>query len=225
MRLTTVTIVMNIDRLIQLINTPLTIQFSHQVKRVSVLALLALCAGCVSTSQPTSLYRLQPLAQEAINDNDLNVLSAPTLGVGRITVAEYLNRPQLLQSSGSFELQRSEQHRWAESLEGSIQSVVLENLGRLTGNHQLQVFPFRADNRPQWVLKANVLALDINADYEAELRVSWHWLELSSGRRMAEQLSRFSQTAKAGPSAQAKAYSQLLLQWSEAAAEKLPELK
>ena len=128
------------------------------------------------------------------------------------------------QNSGDFELQRSEQYRSAEPLESNIQRAVLDNLSRLTGSDQIQSFPFRADNRPQWVLHANVLALDICTDNKAELRVDWQWHETATGRRVAGQASRFVQSGGTGPAAQAKAYSELLLQWSQVAAEQIAVL-
>ena len=187
---------------------------------LSLLIIMALlCAGCVSSSQPADFYRLQPLAANAGE-----TASQLALGVGRITLAEYLNRPQLQQNNGDFELHRSHQHRWAEPLESNIQRVVLENLSRITGSDQVQSFPFRADNRPQWVLHANVLALDIITDKRAELRVDWQWQETVSGRYVKGQVSRFVQSAESGPAAQAEAYSQLLLRWSQAAADQITAL-
>ena len=198
--------------------------YNEKIKRLATIFLTLICASCVTPSQPNNFYILQPLAKinDAITSHSQSTLA---LGIGRVEIADYLNQPQLLKNKDNFELQRSKQARWAEPLKSNIQRVLLENLTRLTGNHQLQASPFRADSRPQWVMNAKVLALDINENSEAQLRVDWYWVERTSGRRLTAPIGHYFQAAEVGPRGQAKAFSQLLLDWSEAITAQLSELE
>lgn len=186
---------------------------------IGVLLGTLLLAACASPSQPPQFFILQPLA--ATTDA---ATSSAVLGVGPIAVADYLDRPQLLHSGGGFELQHSDLERWGEPLERGIIRVTSENLARLTASPQVQRFPFRQDSQPQWVVRAVILALDINAQGQAELRVDWQWVEQATGKRMAGNISRFEQAAGDGPAAQAKAYSELLLQWHTQLAAEIKQL-
>jgi len=186
-------------------------------KLVAAIALVAL-AGCVSPSPPAKYYLLQPLAEQSASQPPM-----PTLGVGPLEVADYLKRPQLSTSGGGFRLSRHDGHRWAEPLDKSINRVVIENLSRLNGGAQLLRFPYRRDNQPALTLRAHVLALDLNAAGNAELRVDWQWVDQKTGKKVAGELSRFEQNVGEGPEAQAKAYSELLLKWSEVLMKALPK--
>ena len=101
---------------------------------------LFMLAGCGSTP-PTAFYTLNPLraslptAQTGASRNDI------TIGVGPVTIPEFLDRPQIVTRTTANRLDVDEFHRWGGSLQEDSARVLVENLSRLLGTNQVSVYP------------------------------------------------------------------------------------
>ncbi|MCP5159664.1 MAG: membrane integrity-associated transporter subunit PqiC [Gammaproteobacteria bacterium] len=105
-----------------------------------VIAGLFLLVGCGSTP-PTEFYTLNPLsaslqtAQTEVSRSDI------TIGVGPITLPEFLDRPQIVTRTTANRLNVDEFHRWGGSLQEDFARVLVENLSRLLATNRVSVYP------------------------------------------------------------------------------------
>ncbi|MGO8920185.1 MAG: membrane integrity-associated transporter subunit PqiC [Stellaceae bacterium] len=89
---------------------------------------LLLLVGCGTTPSPR-LFTLAPRSETPARQ-----LSA-TVGVKRVEIAKYLDRPQIVAYSDAYELKLSEFTLWGEGLGDMTTRVLAENLSeRLTGS-------------------------------------------------------------------------------------------
>lgn len=174
------------------------------------LCLLLLLAGC-GTSPPNEYYRLTAMTGTTVNGQQ------PSLGVGPVTIPDYLQRKGMVYSDGDNRLQITSEHRWAEPLDRGIERVVSLNLSQLLNSDNLRFFPWLSQDAPDYGVKVSVLELEV-ADGEALLVADWRVYRPGSGDSLKHQLSRLSRPLPTGrdiPPELAPAYSELLYQLSE----------
>lgn len=95
-------------------------------KTTLALALFAFLAAC-GTSKPTTFYQLSSTPDKSAKITDTRNIF---VGVDTVSVAGYLERPQIVTLKNDTELDMSEYNRWAEPLSHSIQRVVAENISK-----------------------------------------------------------------------------------------------
>ena len=105
---------------------------------LAALALLLLTA--CGTSEPSRLYTLSALPDRG---GEFAGSEGPAVGVGPVTLPQYLDRPQIVQRSGPNRLETSEFDRWAEPLSDTVPRVLAENIGRLLQSEKVYVLPRR----------------------------------------------------------------------------------
>ena len=172
---------------------------------LTVMAVLA--AGCGSTPQ-SNHYLLSSKATSANAPCDCSI------GIGPVTVAEYLNRPQITTSAQPGQLQIEQFHRWGEPLRHNIERTLLENLATLTGSSQVVVHPWRQDQQPEYRVTINILAMDRSAN-NAVIKVQWQ-LAAKKGKQSETQLKTFSSSlTDESYAALAEGFSKALLQLSQ----------
>ncbi|MCB1821939.1 MAG: membrane integrity-associated transporter subunit PqiC, partial [Candidatus Competibacteraceae bacterium] len=77
---------------------------------------LFMLAGCGSTP-PTAFYTLSPLSASLPTAQTSASRSDVTIGVGPVTVPEFLDRPQIVTRTTANRLDVDEFHRWGGSLQ------------------------------------------------------------------------------------------------------------
>ena len=177
-------------------------------------ALLALLAACGSTP-PNNYYVLTAEVNAAAN------AQTPSIGVGPITIPEYLNRNSMVfqQSGNQLDIDKSE--RWAEPLTDGIQRVMSINLGSALGTQNVQGFPWSAGQTPDYGVAVRILNLDANAS-GAEMVAEWEVRHPADGGTLTRQITQLEagyQGAGFSAESAAAAYSDLLRQLSDQAAE------
>lgn len=88
-----------------------------------------LAVGCAS--HPSRFYLLSALPSAEMANPPSTGQPGPTIGVGRIVLPRYLDRPQIATRTSAYELKLAEFERWAEPLEANFTRVVAENLATL----------------------------------------------------------------------------------------------
>jgi uncharacterized lipoprotein YmbA len=147
----------------------------------------------------------------------------PSLGIGPITVPEYLNRSGLVYSRQGNELKVSGTERWAEPLEDGIARVISMNLAVLVDTHNLRFFPWNSRRAPDYGIKINVLSLDANNE-EALLVAEWLLYQPATEATVSRRISQLRYPLPDGalaPAQIAPAYSDLLYQLSEIIAQEI----
>lgn len=180
------------------------------LKTIGLLSLLGALAACGS-SPPSNHYVLtarvsEPPAQES-----------PSLGIGPITIPEYLNRNGLVYNRQGNQLRVSSTERWAEPLEDGLKRVLSMNLASLVNTQNVRFFPWNSRRNPEYGIKINLLMLDAN-DQEATLVAEWLVYRPSTSETVLRRISKVSQAMPGGelsPAQIAPAYSELLYKLSE----------
>lgn len=109
--------------------------------RITVVGLVCVVvAGCITPdpSPNASFFRLESAAAGPVEGASEEL----ALIVGPIEVADYLQRPQMVRRVGEHQISYDELNRWAEPLQKSISTVLVQDLTTLLGTQR--AFPFRS---------------------------------------------------------------------------------
>jgi uncharacterized protein len=117
----------------------MTRNLSVGARSVLLLVLVVLAAGlwgCAS-SAPSRYYGLSPMSA---SESTPSKASRPfTVGVTRLTLPEFLDKPQIATRLGPHEIRYDEFNRWAEPLKENIPRILGENLSALLGPERVIV--------------------------------------------------------------------------------------
>lgn len=107
--------------------------------RSIMLVLAALAAslwGCAGTA-PSRFYGLSPMPNS--ESRPFEERRPFTLGVSRLSMPDYLDKPQIATRLGPNEIRFDEFNRWAEPLKDNFSRVLAENLSVLLGPDRVLV--------------------------------------------------------------------------------------
>jgi len=172
--------------------------------------LAGLLAGCGS-SPPINYYVL------SAQDGTVPSGNAPSVGVGPVTIPEYLNRANLVANREGNTLALARFDHWAEPLEDGIKRVLAINLGGLMNTQNVSIYPWQLEQAPEYGVRINLLQLD-TTNREATLSAEWSVYGPGETNVSIRRLSRLREPLPGdGMQAQqiAAAYSTLLLQLSD----------
>jgi hypothetical protein len=113
------------------------------------LAVFAICAllvitGACSRTQTPRFYTLSSLTDPQTGRRAAAEGDGITVGLGPIRMPDYLDRPQIVTRVGPNQVRFAEYHRWAQPLEGSFASVLMENLSILLGTNRIARYPWKS---------------------------------------------------------------------------------
>lgn len=143
-----------------------TRQFSK--RHLTLLAAVVLLTAC-ATTPPAQHYLLSPLATASVSSTE----GGKRLGIGTISLPDYLNRPQLIiRTEGGRLLMRADE-RWGEPLEDGVRRVLAENLSHLLGPGRLVFLPAAAGITVDTRLQLEITAFDASIPPEIQLSARW----------------------------------------------------
>ncbi len=182
------------------------------------LAGLALLTACASSPE-SSFYILSPLPEAKARQETL-VEGRLSLGIGPVTVPDYLDRPQRVSGVGAQRIEVDEYQRWGGSLRADIANTLGENLAHLLGTSRVVMMPAEVKLPVQYRLVVDVLRFEAESDGQALLKARWALIDPSAEVALAMRESSFRQPfAKADPDAQVAALSATLGDLSREVAE------
>ncbi|ABE53957.1 protein of unknown function DUF330 [Shewanella denitrificans OS217] len=135
----------------------------------------ALLTGC-QTSPQKNYYVLTSAAPPRLASNTSLELA---IGIGPISIPEYLHFTQLVYQTQAGYLHRFDNSYWAEPLDQGINRILGLNLTQASPSRQLVQFPWRLENRPQYSISINILNLNL-MEGQASLQAVWTLKDLSS---------------------------------------------
>ena len=141
--------------------------------RVSLLAAAACAAlslgvgGCSST--PTTFYTLSEMAPA----KPLPVSSGALLGVGRVTIPETLDRPQVVRRASESRLDVDDFSRWGGPLADGTARVLTGDLRLRLGPDRVVLMSAEPITRPAYVLEVQIDEFDAGTPGPVELRARW----------------------------------------------------
>ncbi len=141
------------------------------MRRAGVVLAALLASACVlKRSQPARLFVLDALA----TGTEAPAAGArPGLGVLRVTVPDWLDRPEITARMASGEIRPDEMARWGEPLGRGIQRVVAENLAVLLPDRAVARAPFAAGPSPEQRLAISVVEAARQPDGTVRVETRW----------------------------------------------------
>ena len=174
---------------------------------VLLLACVSL-TGCVT--QPVPMYRLDNGAAEVPSQAD----GAAVL-LGPVMLADYLQRDALLQRLPDGSLAADvQQARWAGSLQGDINQLLLRQLAWRLKTQSLELSPGSKGFAPDVQVELEITRLDSGPQHPAVLEAQWRLLD-KQGKRQASRLVRLQEEHQGTAGDQVRAQSVLLRRPSE----------
>lgn len=144
-------------------------------KAVTAILSAILLAGCAGTSR--SFYLLTA-------DGPAPAGGGLAIGVGPVTLAEYIDRPNLVLQDAPNRLAVAEDHRWAGALDASVARVMAANLGRRLGTGNVRAYPWQRDEDISRQVTLDLRQFHTGADGFAVIEAGWRVYQLPE-RRLA----------------------------------------
>jgi len=134
------------------------------IQRFLPLLAVLLLAGCTAGSK--SFYVLTA-------DGPAPSGGGTGIGVGPVTLAEYLDRANLVLAESPNQLTVAENHRWAGDLSASIARVTAANLGRRLHTGNVRTYPWHSDAEISYQITLDIRQLHGGADGFAVIEAGW----------------------------------------------------
>jgi uncharacterized protein len=135
-------------------------------RRVLVLALAGLAAGC-ATTPPADLFTLVSRPGDKIDR------SVRSVAVRVVDVAKYLDRPQIVRRNNAYEVTAAEFERWAEALDTMATRVLVENLSLRLPGSQVSAAASPVTVRADVVVAVDIARFDPDPDGTVILVARW----------------------------------------------------
>ena len=138
--------------------------------------LILLCSGMLTiygcSSKPTKFYVLTPLAEVQTIPDRLNE-DTLSIGVGPISLPDYVNRPQIVTKNGANELVIDEFYRWAEPLRTNVSRVLSDNLATLLVTENINKYPWNRFVHIDYQVSIDFTRFDSVIGKEATIEARW----------------------------------------------------
>ncbi len=96
-----------------------------------------------------------------------------TVGVGPVTLPDYLIRPEIVTLTGQNEVKMAEFDRWAEPLDETIVRVLVEDLSELLPAARLIGYPWNRTAAIDFRVAVNVAGFEVRPDGRVRLAADW----------------------------------------------------
>ncbi len=106
----------------------------------TLLVAMMLISGCAGTSEPSKFFLLLTLPEAGESGQSPVNSASPSVMVGPITLAAYLDRDQIVRRPGGNELTIDEFVRWGEPLQDNFYRVLIDNLSFLLNTAEIYGF-------------------------------------------------------------------------------------
>ncbi|WP_116364806.1 PqiC family protein [Parahaliea mediterranea] len=173
---------------------------------LGALLLSLLLSACGSTPQ-SDYYRLSATGTGGSAD-------APSLGIGPVTIPEYLDRNSLVFARGDNQLRIASYQRWAEPLGEGVTRVLGLNLASALDTQNVRPFPWAASDRPAYAVQVWLLALDASAE-RTTLVAEWRLHDPARQREIVRRMGRYEDSGSDDGATLAATYSRLLQRLSD----------
>jgi len=152
-----------------------------------VTALLA--GGCLGGTAPTRFYVLGPVDGPAVAGD-----RALTLGIGPVSLAGYLDRPQIVTRPATDKIDLGEFDQWGEPLRDGISRVLAEDLSRQLPSARIAVFPWRGLDAVRYQVLVDVTRFDGPAGGDTALEARWRILDGVTAKETAAKTTRLAES-------------------------------
>ncbi len=145
---------------------------------------LFLIAGCATGSNSSRFYLMNSLHGEGVGKNNTPLREGASIGIGPITLSDYLDRPHIVVRDTKNRLYISDFDRWASNLEENITNVLAEDLEALLRTDSVFTYPWIPSFKLDYSVAVNVIRFDGMLDGDITLRAQWIILRESEKKVM-----------------------------------------
>jgi len=164
----------------------ITSAFRRLIGAVALVA--AACFG--PKADPTTFWVLSPVAARAPGTG----AAGPAVGLGPVTLPEYLRRPQMVTRVDDHQVRVDEFSRWAEPLDDMLTETLAEEIRAEVRPASLVMYPWRANQIPELWVKVQVDRFEPAASGEVLLQATWQVLD-RDGKQLSSHTSAHRVTA------------------------------
>jgi len=176
---------------------------------VWTLGALAACSLLTPRPDPSRFFTLTPIAESGDTSAPLR---GRVLGLGPITLPQYLDRPELVARVGPNEVRKAVSDYWAGSLQKQFAGTLSQNLQSLVAPSSIVPYPWYAGSPPDVAVEVDVLELERGPDGQVRLVARWRVRKGATITRAAE--TKLAQPTTEDATATAAALSELVGQLS-----------
>jgi len=193
---------------------------------------LAVCvmgaAGCSSLLAPepdlSKFYILTP-QPSAGQLSPASAGAGMSIGLGPVTIPDYLDRPEMVTRIGANELRLSKNSRWGEPLKVGFAHVLARDLAMRLSAAQIHRFPWYNSSLIDYQVKVAVHHFETDASGRSELIAHWTIIDGRNHDVLDSSNTTLVQSGKPGdPAASVAALSHMLGQFSGRIATRLRRL-
>lgn len=147
-----------------------------------IILLSGIISGCIGgTSQKSVYYVFNPVNAPLTADS---TMADKGLGVGPITLPEFLEGPQIITRQEENLLNINEFHRWADSLEDQITATLIDNLSALLNTPNVVAFPWERPFIPEYQLYIDFRQFDGKTAGSITLEAVWSIVDTNDSKRL-----------------------------------------
>lgn len=139
----------------------------------AALLLAVLTAGCAGQSQPSSFYLLSYPSGPEAGGRTTSMREGLGLGIGPVTLPQYLDRPQIVVRSRDNSLNLEEFDRWGGRLEDNFATVLAEVLSAELETDRVSVYPWSRPEQVEYQIIVTATAFETDADGQSVLDARW----------------------------------------------------
>jgi len=155
-----------------------------------VAAIVGLFLAACAQTQPSRFYTLSGLPDDAAPSSASSELA---IGVGPISLPNYLDRPEIVRRATPNQFQVAEFDRWGEQLGDVFPRVMAENLSVLLATDRVFLLPQRRDTTIDYQVEVQVTRFDADVDGPAILAARWEIFD-NDGKSLAVDRSTFTES-------------------------------
>lgn len=147
---------------------------------ITLLAMTALLVSACSTRSPNSNFYLL--------ENDLNNVErtgSVRVGLGPVSVADYLQKPQIAIRTNTSQIIFSEFDRWASDLRGLIITSLQHDLSNELNSNNVFEYPWRKSDQIDYSVQLDIKRFDASFEESSAYLEAKMVLSSKSGQSMA----------------------------------------
>lgn len=147
--------------------------FSRAVRLSAMVFLGFSLIGCVGSPSST-FYLLSPAS--VVKDEAISMAQGGCihLRIARVTIPEYLNRPNIVTRTSKNNLNLSEDNQWAEPLSDTIARVLAENISQHICTKKISLIPGKSSEESDYRVEVEVYRMDGSLGKDAVLDAWWN---------------------------------------------------
>jgi uncharacterized protein len=141
----------------------------HAGLALGALVLLSLALGSCTTTAPTRFYVLSAMAEQTAAEPG----KGTAIGIGPITLPQYLNRPQIVTRIGGNQLAFAEFDEWGGDLNDNVTRALAANLSSLLETDRVSLFPWKDEAPIDYQVTIDVASFEQDVDGSSLLTAYW----------------------------------------------------